>query len=414
MCSIFGYLGHKKNWHPSLFGQLKRSAGDRGRDGGNWKKYELGEDRIGVLGNWRATPTPEVQDAPLQPYSGLVHNGTIANDKELGAEPGEVDSMVLARVLVRDNVETLATSLAAVKGSYALAMTNGQTILLARNYKPIYWASIRRGRYFSSMARHFDGVLHGSAPIEMKPYSVLNLQTLYSLELPRTTAPRAAVIASAGLDSTTVAYMLKAQGYEVALIHFKYGCKAEGPESERIKAIAADLGAEYAFLDLNYAGLGLAAGALFGDKPIAGPIEGAEFAHEWVPARNLVMLSLATAWAETHAYHHIALGNNLEESGAYPDNEEEFTTLFNRLMPYAVHDGYRVDVVSPVGHLMKHEIVAEGLRLGVPYELTWSCYRGGERHCGRCGPCFMRRTAFERNGKEDPVEYDKDDTQTRV
>lgn len=137
--------------------------------------------------------------------------------------------------------------------------------------------------------------------------------------------------------------------------------------------------------------------------PVAGAVAGAEWAHEWVPARNLLMLSWAAAFAEANDYHHIALGNNLEEAGAYPDNEEELTTLFGDLLPNAVQNGYGLNVLSPVGNLMKHEIVRVGLEIGAPYHLTWSCYLDGERHCGHCGPCFMRRTAFERNGARDPV-----------
>jgi 7-cyano-7-deazaguanine synthase len=139
------------------------------------------------------------------------------------------------------------------------------------------------------------------------------------------------------------------------------------------------------------------------DAAISKGVEGAEYAHEWVPARNLVMLSVATAYAEANGFNVIALGNNLEESGAYPDNEEQFTIQFDSLLPMAVHDGYEVRVVAPVGTLMKHEIVKLGLELGTPFKETWSCYKGGLKHCGECGPCFMRRTAFERNGTTDPV-----------
>ena len=62
-----------------------------------------------------------------------------------------------------------------------------------------------------------------------------------------------------------------------------------------------------------------------------------------------------------------------------------------------------VRLVTPVGRLMKHEIVKQGVKLGVPYDLTWSCYSGGDRHCGECGPCTMRSLAFQRNGRKDPV-----------
>jgi len=101
----------------------------------------------------------------------------------------------------------------------------------------------------------------------------------------------------------------------------------------------------------------------------------------------------------------VVLGNNLEEAGAFSDNEMMFVRKLNELLPYATNLQKRVQVLMPVGHLMKHEIVRLGLRLGAPLDVTWSCYYGGEKHCGRCGPCYMRKKAFDIVGVKDPVEY---------
>ena len=227
------------------------------------------------------------------------------------------------------------------------------------------------------------------------------------MSITRKAGNKALVVCSAGLDSTTVAYDMADRGYDVDLLHFRYGCRAETREASLVKNIAEDMrGKGYAveniFLDIDYSSYS-GNSPLLTDNDIAQGKSGAEYAHEWVPARNLLMVSHAVAYAEANDYSWVALGNNLEESGAYPDNEEEFTHLLQDALDYAVHDGAWVQLVSPVGHLMKHEIVALGLRLGVPYELTWSCYHGGEIHCGDCGPCFMRETAFERNEAVDPV-----------
>jgi 7-cyano-7-deazaguanine synthase len=192
-------------------------------------------------------------------------------------------------------------------------------------------------------------------------------------------------------------------GYEVVLLHFQYGCKAETRETERIAKIAEALGCEWKVLPLPYGEMAHDSPLTRGGDDIAPPVEGAEYAHEWVPARNFVMLALAVAFAESHGYHYVALGNNLEESGAYPDNEEEFTHLLDQAVDYAVRDGYQVRILAPAGNLMKHEIVARGVAMNAPFEYTWSCYRGGDTHCGECGPCFMRKTAFDRNDLEDPV-----------
>ena len=123
----------------------------------------------------------------------------------------------------------------------------------------------------------------------------------------------------------------------------------------------------------------------------------------WVSGRNLLMLSILTAYAESNEFGYIAFGGNLEESGAYPDNEQEFGRKFNEILPYATQNKVKIELLQPISTMMKHEIVKEGVRLNVPYELTWSCYSDADKHCNNCAPCFMRRVAFERNGWTDPV-----------
>jgi 7-cyano-7-deazaguanine synthase len=130
---------------------------------------------------------------------------------------------------------------------------------------------------------------------------------------------------------------------------------------------------------------------------------GAEFAHEWVAARNFNFLAQATGIAEAHGYPFIALGVNLEEAGAYPDNEGIFGIRINEVLPYAVGPYQRVRLLQPFAGYMKHHIVRDGLAAGMPYALTWSCYESGAVHCGSCGPCMMRKTAFAMNGAADPV-----------
>jgi 7-cyano-7-deazaguanine synthase len=377
-------------------------AKDRGRDGGRTEVYELG-DCTGVLGNWRATPTTEAMQGREQPYDRVVHNGTIANDRELGNPPGHIDSEVIGKVLDRTNVHTVAASLAKLKGSYALAIAGNDTIFLAANYKPLYYY-LRGGTvYFSSMERHLEMVVNeGHRACKLQPYSVLDLRTWERAHLTRRFGKRALVVASAGLDSTVVAAKMQHDGFDVTLLHYRYGCKAGGPEQEAIKRIAQRMEVPLVFLDLDFSKF-TGGSPLFGGAEISSGVAGSEYAHEWVPARNLVMLANAVAYAEANNHDVIALGNNLEESGAYPDNEEEFTHLLDGVLDYAVQEGRQVRLVAPVGHLMKHEIVRLGVDINAPLDLTWSCYKDGDKHCGECGPCFMRRTAFERNGLTDPV-----------
>jgi len=408
MCSIFGaYAGSGSEISLALVEIIREAAKDRGRDGGRMTHYPLRRGGAAILGNWRATPTPEVADAPLQPYNALVHNGTIANDKELGAQPGEVDSMALSRFVDRRSLCGFVESLSQVKGSYAIACVaedNG-TVYLACNYKPIHYVHLGGVVYFSSMEWHLSRICPwGVRPVQLPPYSAIDLATREAIPLSRDVSAlgRVVVVASAGLDSTVAATQYKRRGWDVCLLHFHYGCRAQSRETVRVAAIAVALDCEYRILPLPYDDL-RGTSPLFGQQTIADGIAGAEFAHEWVPARNLVMLSHAVAFAEANGYGVVALGNNLEESGAYPDNEEQFTYLLDGVLDYAVADGREVRIEAPLGNLMKHEIVRLGVAMEAPLGLTWSCYKDGESHCGECGPCFMRRTAFERNGLTDPV-----------
>lgn len=402
MCSIYGAIGTNPSLN-TLMG-IRERAKDRGREGGRMEMYHLSDELLAYLGNWRATPTPEIEKAPLQPYDMLVHNGTISNDKELKALPREVDSQVLPRCLDRTSLQSLVESLSRVVGSYAIGTVSKDksTVFLACNYKPIHYAELDGTIYFSSMARHFDGVLpFGHSPTRLEPYSAIDLRTHKTLRIPRKSSNRAIVVCSGGLDSTVVATALVRDKFDVCLLHFRYGCHAETKESVSVVKIAESLECSYKFLSVPYTFAGDS--SLLVDKDIAGPVEGAEYAHEWVPARNLVFLSLAIAYAEANGFHYVALGNNLEEAGAYPDNEEQFTDLLDQVASYAVQNGHLMRVLSPVGNLMKHEIVKLGLSIDAPLHLTWSCYKHGDQHCGNCGPCFMRQEAFRRNGVEDPV-----------
>ncbi len=113
---------------------------------------------------------------------------------------------------------------------------------------------------------------------------------------------------------------------------------------------------------------------------------------------------------EAQGYDVVALGNNLEEAGAYPDNEMIFVQKLNEVLPYATNLNRRVRLEMPVGNLMKHEIVKLGVEIGSPLSLTWSCYEGGLNHCGKCGPCYMRRKGFQINGWQDVVTYTNEPT----
>jgi 7-cyano-7-deazaguanine synthase len=377
-----------------------------------------------MIGNFRAEPTTEFvaakQKSDQQPYRcgkwTIVHNGTIANDKDLRTYEYEtkIDSAAIVELLNKNNDIFTRKDLYAhfldcvqkLKGSYAILAVYDKfpnIILAACNYRPIWFAEKSSVFYFASSRSYFTKEL---IPLMVPAYSCWAFEsgTKRRLDTKLPLKSKALVVCSGGMDSVIAAASARSKGYDVSLVHFRYGSRAGGPELKAVKAVAEAMKMELYIktipvYDTSDSPL------LQHDSLIAGGEAGAEFAYEWVPARNLVMLSMATALAEAKGFDTIVLGNNMEEAGAYPDNEPEFIERFNDMLPFAVGDGKQVRIEMPVGNLMKHEIVALGHELGVPLHLTWSCYRAGPIHCGKCGPCFMRRTAFEINKLPEVIPY---------
>lgn len=402
--------------------------------------------------NHRAEPTTEAvidkSRYDVQPFRRggwfVVHNGTIANDVEILASLAplstaigstKIDTYAIARLLeekmlasatITEMVDLLHSS---VKGSYAFLFVNMElpgTAWLIANYKPLHILHDEElGAYFyTSLEDSFvDGVLPGltSYVQQVPPYSIVKLSaaiggkpksckvTIETSSLRANPKQKALVVCSGGLDSTVAAMYLYKRGYEVGLLHFRYGCVAESREVSAVSALAALLHAPLFYISVPDFKETIGGSTLFQDQATytsekAG-MSGAEFAYEWVPARNLVFLSLAVALAEAKGYDFVASGVNLEEAGAYPDNEMIFIQKLNAVLPYATHPDRQVHLLMPTGNLMKREIVQMGLEYGAPIQHSWSCYSEGKdgHHCGTCGPCYMRKTAFKLAGVKDPA-----------
>lgn len=413
-----------------LFNSVRGSTSvrDPSKEGSRHAPQVLAYQQGVLIGNLRAEPTTEfVLDKKVtdqQPYTiehwSIVHNGTIANDKELrtGELPTSIDSAAIVELLASSDpedcrYEVFKDAMSKLKGSFAILAHNTcefTSLFVAANYRPVWYAVTPYGVFFASARDYFPEDL---VPQMLTPYTIAEFDSngIIKIEpLPGLQGPtnRALVVCSGGLDSVVAATVVKNQlNMETELIHFCYGSRAEEPEIASIKKVAEFLGVKYTIFPLPV--------YKESDSPLldkgsimAGGEAGAEFAYEWVPARNLLLLSVATAYAEANGFDTLVLGNNLEEAGAYPDNEPEFIAKFNDLLPFAIGDGKRMKVIMPVGNLMKHEIVALGHSVGAPMHLTWSCYRYGEKHCGKCGPCYMRRTAFQINHLEEVIQYEGD------
>jgi len=394
MCSILGGTRFD-NFALDIYNRAK----DRGIDYTGLSQY--GNYWIA---NHRATPTNEeetpIQNQPFGKGVKIVHNGTISNDKELGVKDGEIDSKALELILDCTDVNTIAKSLEKVIGSYAIAILKPNEIILACNYKPIHYISKDGEFYFSSLKSHI-----GDEAIRVKPYSVINLTTKQQVEIKRKQSDSALVILSGGLDSTSLTGYVNKKHSEMNLLHFNYGCKATTREIDAVKKIKEFYNCELTILPIDYTH-SKGASTLFKEDKITTGKDGVEYALDWVYARNLLMLSSAVAYAEANEYGHIYIGTNLEESGSYPDNEEQFILDFNGLLWGALNNGIKIEVHTPLGGLMKKGIVEFGMRYNSPLHLSWSCYNGGELHCGKCGPCYMRKIAFDRAKIQDPTKYE--------
>lgn len=467
MCAIIGAMFSNVQTDRQILqinirlNMLIEKSKERGRDGFGYavfsenmgeyiRKYMQGEIvdkeivKFGTRGkvlfvcNLRAEPTTEYikdkSENDQQPYSlkdwCIVHNGTIANDADLRnrfklANIGEsvetkIDSSAIVETLVLnkadDTFSTFQDSIRKIIGSYAIIAVNNKeldTLYLACNYRPIWAYQDSTGVYFASSEKYFTVNHNGfNKPFLLDPYSCYVVKNnddeiiIDSHTLQHTNNKKALVVCSGGMDSVVAAcYAQKECNYEITLIHFLYGSRAEGPEVKAVKEISDSLNCPLILFNLPI--YDKTDSPLLQDiSDIADGVNGAEFAHEWVPARNLVMLSVATAYAEAKGFSKIILGNNLEEAGAYPDNEPEFINRLNSTLKYSVADGKQVSIEMPVGNLMKHEIVKLGIQLKAPLHLTWSCYNNGEIHCGHCGPCFMRKTAFLINREQEVIKYE--------
>ncbi|MCM2371487.1 7-cyano-7-deazaguanine synthase QueC [Aporhodopirellula aestuarii] len=228
----------------------------------------------------------------------------------------------------------------------------------------------------------------------------------------------AVVLLSGGLDSATCLAIAREQGFAVHAISFRYGQRHEG-ELERAKWLAKSMGAaSHRIIDIDLAQLG---GSALIDPNINVPksdrVEdiGDEIPVTYVPARNTIFLSYALAVAETSGSTDIFIGVNSLDYSGYPDCRPEFIAAFETMARLAtkagVGEGPKLRIHTPLIDLTKGQIIAEGLRLGVDYSHTLSCYdpigtdqaEGEVRPCGHCDACLLRAKGFAENGIVDPA-----------
>ena len=222
------------------------------------------------------------------------------------------------------------------------------------------------------------------------------------------TDKRAVILLSGGLDSATVVAMARAEGYSCYTMSFDYGQRHRA-ELDAAARVARDLGAvEHKVIGLNLDGIG---GSALTDSSIdvpEAPSEGIPVTY--VPARNTVFLSLALGWAEVLQARDIFIGVNAVDYSGYPDCRPEFVEAFEVMANLATKagvegNGFRIQ--APLQSLSKAQIVQAGVKLGVDYSLTVSCYQADAqgRACGKCDSCRLRAEGFAAAGIADPTRY---------
>lgn len=210
---------------------------------------------------------------------------------------------------------------------------------------------------------------------------------------------KAVLVYSGGLDSTTLLYEYKDS---IALaVSFDYGSKHNKRELEFAALNCKRLGIRHLVIPLEFMGKYFRSDLLIG----GGDIPEGSYADEnmkstVVPFRNGIMLSIAAGLAESYELDAIMLANHSGDHAIYPDCRPEFIEGMAAAVEAGTYNG--VKVVSPYCNMTKREIALRGRELGVDFSLTYSCYKGGEKHCGKCGTCVERREALE---GFDPTEY---------
>ncbi|MBQ8704036.1 MAG: 7-cyano-7-deazaguanine synthase QueC [Bacteroidales bacterium] len=211
------------------------------------------------------------------------------------------------------------------------------------------------------------------------------------------------IIYSGGLDSTTLLYE---ERLRVALaVTFDYGSNHAAREIACARHHCRQLGVEHLVIDLAFMKQYFQSSLLSGGEAIPdGSYDDDNMRSTVVPFRNGIMLSVACGLAESRGLKWVLIANHGGDHAIYPDCRPAFVEAMGAAMREGTYEG--VQLCAPYTALTKADIVRRGAALGIDYAETYSCYRGGERHCGRCGTCTERREAFRLAGVPDPTIYE--------
>jgi len=221
----------------------------------------------------------------------------------------------------------------------------------------------------------------------------------------------AVCLISGGLDSCVTAYIANKLNYNIYSLSFNYG-QQHNKELECAKNISSKLNSkDHIILNLNinkFGGSSLFKGKYIVEKKNISEI-GKEIPKTYVPARNTIFLSISLAYAEVINADSIFIGVTSTDYSGYPDCRPEYILAFQKLINIATKktiEGNKIKIKTPLIHLSKKQIIGYGNNLNVPFEKTWSCYKGDKKACGICDSCLLRLKGFKENNLRDPLEYE--------
>lgn len=210
------------------------------------------------------------------------------------------------------------------------------------------------------------------------------------------------IVLSGGLDSTTMLYDYASR---IALaITFDYGSNHNAREIDCARKSCKKLGIEHLVIPLDFMGKYFQSSLLSGAEAIpTGDYSEENMKSTVVPFRNGIMLSVACGMAESRGLKYVMIANHGGDHSIYPDCRPAFIKSMSEAMQHGTYD--HIEISAPYTDISKTEIVGIAASKGVDFSLTYSCYKGGEQHCGQCGTCIERRTAFKEAGIPDPTIY---------
>lgn len=217
---------------------------------------------------------------------------------------------------------------------------------------------------------------------------------------------KAICILSGGMDSTLSAYIAKKDDYEIIAVHFNYGQRTEQKELKSFRDICNDLNIVNKYeIDIPFF-TQIGASALT-DNSIDVPINGLESGVPvtYVPFRNGIFLSITAAIAEKEEAEAMYIGVVQEDSSGYPDCSDEFINDITKAINQGTKETTSIEIITPLVHLSKQQIVQYAKELNVPLEHTWSCYKESDLACGVCDSCRLRLNGFSLAGIKDPIPY---------